>query len=85
MYAIKTRNKAIVQALIQNGGDINRTNIQQKTALFYVAKYGTPELAKLLIDNGARLQLKDRKGRTPLEYAVANKNIPVARYFKSLE
>lgn len=85
MYAIKTRNKAILLALLNGGADVNQENSKQKTSLHYVAKYGTPALAKILVENGARINHADYKGRTPLQYAVSNKNIPVARFFKSLE
>ncbi len=85
MFAIKTRNKEIVRTLIDAGVEINKENTKQKTAIYYIAKYGTPALAKMLVESGALLNILDYKGRTPLQYAVSNKNIPVARYFKSLE
>jgi ankyrin repeat protein len=40
------------------------------TALHYCAQYGNAEMAKILIDNGASVNLKDNYGNTALFKAV---------------
>ena len=52
---------------------IARTNTltgrQGQTTLFYAAEVGRPEVVKYLLDHGARVDVKDDDGRTPLDMA----------------
>ena len=48
---------------------MNATNSMGLTALFGAANRGSNEIIELLVDRGARLDLKDREGRTPLRWA----------------
>lgn len=50
---------------------MNRTDILDRTALHYAAQQGAMEAAQLLIANGANLEAKDWKERTPLDLAEA--------------
>lgn len=42
------------------------------TALHHAAKRGNVEMVNFLLVNGARQDIKDSKGRTPMQYAQAN-------------
>lgn len=83
MHAIEQNNPNILDILIMAGADINALNKQKKSPLFYCAKHGTVAIAKVLVDNGAKLDLKDGKGRTAMEYAIKNDNDKVAIFLKN--
>jgi hypothetical protein len=60
---------AVVKLLIANGADVNAVNSRNLTALHYAARNGNDEVIQLLVLHGARLDIKDRIGRTPLDLA----------------
>ncbi len=82
MQCIKYKNIRAFQLLLDHSVDVNLTNHRLHTALFYVAKYGTPELARALLDAGADPEAVDQAGLNPFQFAVRNKNVPVARMLK---
>jgi ankyrin repeat protein len=43
-----------------------------RTALHHAAKYGHVEVAKLLLDRGAKIEAKDINDLTPLHLAASN-------------
>ena len=58
-----------VRALIQQGEDLNRKSTGL-TPLMFAARHNQPEIAQLLIDNGAKLNSRSEKdGMTALEMA----------------
>ena len=58
-----------VKALIQQGEDVNRKSTGL-TPLMFAARHNQPEIAQLLIDNGAKLNSRsDKEGMTALEMA----------------
>jgi len=83
MHAIQSNNPQIVDTLIAAGADLNALNKQKKNCLFYCAKHSTVAMAKVLVDNGAKLNIKDRKGQTPVQYALKYDNDKVAMFFKN--
>ena len=48
--------------------------------MIFVSKKGYLEIVKLLIDSGADINVKDKKGRTALRYAVKNGHLEVVKY-----
>jgi ankyrin repeat protein len=54
---------------IAKGNDVNATNAQGFTAMIGAANRGFDEMIKLLASNGAKLDAKDKQGRTPMSYA----------------
>ena len=52
--------------------DVNAVNENGDTALHGAAFRGANEIVKLLVDRGARLDVKNRKGFTPLQAADAD-------------
>jgi ankyrin repeat protein len=58
-----------VKMCIELGNDINASNSMGLTALLGAANRGSNDLIEYLVSKGARLDVKDREGRTPLRWA----------------
>ena len=50
---------------LDHGLDVNAANAAGETAIF--AAIGSPEVIRFLANHGARLDIKNRRGQTPLE------------------
>lgn len=72
--------------IILNLNYINYQNKKGKTALMLAAKHypDVPEMAQILIEDGARTDLKDNKGRTALDIARECNNQEIVNYLLSL-
>ncbi|AEH00348.1 ankyrin repeat domain-containing protein [Lacinutrix sp. 5H-3-7-4] len=57
-----------VKTLINLGEDINKKSVGMTPAMF-AARYNKVEILELLIEKGANLNLKSKKGLTALDYA----------------
>ena len=66
-----TEDEAVdtIRQLLAAGVDINEKNTRNETALHGAATRGADKVARFLVDHGARLDVKDRAGRTPLDVA----------------
>ena len=51
------------------GMDVNAVNSMGLTAVMGAANRGSDEIIQFLVDKGARLDVKDKEGRTPLTWA----------------
>lgn len=60
---------AAVQLLAEHGADVNATNSRGMTAMHFAARAGNEQAIQFLASKGARLDVKDRIGRTPLDIA----------------
>jgi uncharacterized protein len=58
-----------VKLCLELGADVNATNSMGLTALIGAANRGSNDIIELLVARGARLDVKDREGRTPLRWA----------------
>jgi ankyrin len=54
---------------IEKGNDVNAANSQGFTAMHGAANRGLDAMIRLLAENGARLDDKDKQGRTPMTFA----------------
>jgi ankyrin repeat protein len=54
---------------LEKNADVNAANSMGLTAVFGTANRGADELLTFLVDHGARLDLKDKEGRTPMVWA----------------
>jgi uncharacterized protein len=54
---------------IEKGNDVNAANSQGFTAMIGAANRGFDEMIKLLASHGAKLDVKDKQGRTPMSFA----------------
>jgi hypothetical protein len=58
-----------VQLLHGLGMDVNAVNTMGLTALHGAANRGSDDIIRFLVDKGAKLDVKDKEGRTPLTWA----------------
>lgn len=79
-YAIKYRQPAMAECLIQYGADVNDQDVCGRTPLFYAVITKQINLVKYLVEHGAKVDLKDRNGKTPLHYATEKQYFDVALY-----
>jgi hypothetical protein len=62
---------AVVLALARSGADVNaRNGVTRTTALHMAARRGYAEIARALLDCGAAIDARDKKGDTPLQRAI---------------
>ena len=67
----KTEAEAIaaIKLCVDAGADVNSADGQGETALHGAAQKGWDQVVQFLADHGAKLDIKDKKGRTPLDAA----------------
>src|SRR5687767_5247233 len=58
-----------VNLCLELGADVNATNSMGLTALLGAVNRGSNDLIELLVKRGAKLDVKDKEGRTPLRWA----------------
>jgi ankyrin repeat protein len=58
-----------VQLCLDQGGDVNAKNSMGVTAVMGAANRGSDDILEFLVKKGARLDVKDKEGRTPLVWA----------------
>jgi ankyrin repeat protein len=58
-----------VRLCLELGADVNATNSMGLTALLGAANRGSNDIIELLVKRGARLDIKDKEGRTPHRWA----------------
>jgi uncharacterized protein len=68
----KTETQAIssIKLCLDAGADVNAIDNQGDTALHGAAQKGDDQVVQFLVDHGAKLDIKDKKGRTPLDAAM---------------
>ncbi len=58
-----------VKLCLELGADVNATNSMGLTALLGAVNRGSNDIIELLVQRGARLDITDKEGRTPLRWA----------------
>jgi ankyrin repeat protein len=68
----KTQTDSIeaIKLCLQAGIDINAVDSRGQTALHGAAFWGLDDIVQFLADHGAKLDVKDRQGKTPLDAAM---------------
>ena len=67
------RRLEAVKVALELGIDPNAANADGNTALHFVVGKGYDRIVKLLVEKGARLDMKNAKGQTPLDVATASR------------
>jgi len=60
---------AAVKLCFELGMDVNHVNSMGLTAIHGAANRGSNDIIEFLVENGARLDIMDNEGRTPLDWA----------------
>jgi ankyrin repeat protein len=68
-YSTEAEMLEAVKVLLERKVDVNAVNDQGQTALHFAAM-ASDDVVRVLAANGARLDMKDRQGRTPLDAAL---------------
>ena len=80
-YAAQSGSVECVEFLIERGADVNSKCIVHKSTAIFRAS--TAEIAQLLVENGAILNLVTAMGRVPLDYAIQGLHADVVVYLIS--
>jgi hypothetical protein len=67
----------IVEKLLELGGNPNAVDDEGNSAIFYAIRANLIPSFKLLIEHGAKVNLRNKKGETPLHFAVAGFGVEV--------
>ena len=59
-----------IKLCLAHGGDVNAFSTNGQTALHSAAARGADRIVRFLAENGAKLDMKDKQGRTPLDVAL---------------
>lgn len=70
--AVINDDMASFNELVETGVEIDGTDYNGLTALFYAAEYGRVEMARKLLQKGADIEFRDSYGNTPLWRACMN-------------
>jgi ankyrin repeat protein len=68
-YATEGELLEAVKVLVAHGADVNAVNDSGQTAMHFAAQ-ASDAIVQFLADHGAKLDVKDKQGRTPIEMAL---------------
>ena len=77
--AIQSDNLDQIKRHLYHGTDINQPDRDGQLPLHVAAERGQQISARLLVDNGARVDARNRDGRTAVEVAVLDVDVPGVR------
>ncbi|MFC4740029.1 ankyrin repeat domain-containing protein [Flavobacterium ponti] len=80
--AISKGDIATVKQIISYGIDVNDTTNRGMTPLMYAAIYNQSEIAALLLEKGADVNMKDKSGSTALDHAKTSGSNEVIEILK---
>lgn len=59
-----------IQLALEVGNDVNMSDARGETALHHAIDRNLPDVVRFLVDNGAQVNVKNKRGLTPLRYAM---------------
>ena len=81
--AAQNERADIVEILLNNEADPNVANLFFKyTPLHIAVEHGDLHMAELLVSHGARIDIGDEDGYTPLDYAEREGNVKMISFLK---
>ncbi|XP_044745274.1 putative ankyrin repeat protein RF_0381 [Coccinella septempunctata] len=73
IIAVRRHLTDVVEYTIGRNAEINKKcSLSQSTALHEAVQYDTVAITRILLENGADLEARDRTGQTPLHWALGN-------------
>jgi ankyrin repeat protein len=69
-----------VQFCLEHGADVNAVNVTGETALHGAASHGANDIIRLLAARGAKLDVKDKRSRMPLDIAEGGRERGAVAY-----
>ena len=75
-------NVELATLLVKYKADVNSVNDLETTPLMYAILSQKIELIKLLLENGALKDVKERSGKTALDYAIQSGNKEIIQLIK---
>lgn len=69
-----------MEKCIEDGVDVNVSDVNKRTALHFCAGNGLPTLCQKLLDAGAELNMQDLMGLTPLHMASGYKKLETVKF-----
>ncbi len=72
----------MAERMLANGADPNAKQRDNRSALHAAAEAGNIGIARMLIRKGARVDLKDSDGKTPLDWAVEKQHVESAELLR---
>ncbi|TDP85636.1 ankyrin repeat protein [Halanaerobium saccharolyticum] len=80
MHASRYNNYEVVKTIIDKDARVNKRDSSGRNAIYYAATYNTDsKIINLLVENGADVNSKNKKGLTPLMRASAFNNYEVVK------
>lgn len=84
MIALAAKQDKMANLIVNTGANLNAADSQGLTALMILASHdGSLELAKKMIDKGAKLETESKGNATALDYAKSKKRDDLVKYFES--
>lgn len=84
MIALAAKQDKMANLIVNTGANLNAADSQGLTALMILASYdGSLELAKKVVDKGAKLETESKGNATALDYAKSKKRDDLIKYFES--
>ena len=78
LLAVFNENIEIVRSILDHGGNPNSKGVGGRTPLMLAAETGQAAVVQLLLKWGARKDLKDDKGLSARDYALAKEHVDLA-------
>ena len=76
-YAALGKSGACIKYLIRKGLPVGITDSKGSTALHVAIIEQDPEIARVLLENGAQTKIQNEMGLSPLDIAESLRNVPL--------
>lgn len=71
MFACNNGHEKLIRLLLESQCDVNQIDNDGFSALHLACMYNYPNIVQILLEYGAVKQIKDRRGRFPIDLAIA--------------